>query len=86
MNLDNWTQPFKIAFKLGMFSIGWLLVLVVTSFAVAISIAILKSVPAMFISKKTDKKTSADSLADSYQDAMGRLAKAKNFKVVKDEE
>lgn len=84
MNLDNWTQPFEIAFKLAMFSIGWLLVLVITSFAVALSIAVLKSVPALFMGKK--KKKTVDSLADNYQDAMGRLAKAKNFKVVKDEE
>ena len=84
MNLDNWTQPFKIAFKLGMFSIGWLLVLLIASFVVALSFAVLKSIPALFISKK--KKTAADNLADTYQDAMGRLAKAKNFKVVKDKE
>lgn len=84
MNLDNWTQPFELAFKLAMFSIGWLLVLVIASFGVALSVAVLKSVPSLFKSK--NKKTSADALADTYQDAMGRLAKAKNFKVVKDEE
>jgi len=84
MNIDNWTQPFEIAFKLGMFSIGWLLVLLIASFGVALSIAVLKSVPALFIGKK--KKSSTDVLADTYQDAMGRFAKAKNFKVVKEEE
>lgn len=85
MNLDNWTQPFEIAFKLAMFSVGWLLVLLIASFGVALSVAVLKSVPALFIGKKKNKK-STDVLADTYQDAMGRLAKAKNFKVVKDEE
>ena len=84
MNLDNWTQPFEIAFKLAMFSIGWLLVLLIASFGVALSVAVLKSVPSLFMGKK--KKKSTDVLADTYQDAMGRLAKAKNFKVVKDEE
>lgn len=84
MNLDNWTQPFEIAFKLAMFSIGWLLVLLIASFGVALSVAVLKSVPSLFMGKK--KKTKVDTISDTYQDAMGRLAKAKNFKVVKDEE
>ena len=84
MNLDNWTQPFEIAFKLAMFSIGWLLVLLIASLGVAISVAILKSVPSLFKSNK--KKTKANALDNTYQDAMGRLAKAKNFKVVKEEE
>jgi hypothetical protein len=84
MNLDNWTQPFEIAFKLAMFSIGWLLVLLIASLGVALSVAVLKTIPTLFISKK--KKSTADNLADTYQDAMGRFAKAKNFKVVKEEE
>jgi hypothetical protein len=84
MNLDNWTQPFELAFKLAMFSIGWLLVLIIASLGVALSVAVLKSVPSLFIGK--NKKSSTDVLSDTYQDAMGRLAKAKNFKVVKDEE
>jgi hypothetical protein len=67
-----------------MFSIGWLLVLLISSFGVALSVAILKTIPSLFMGKK--KKKSTDALADTYQDAMGRLAKAKNFKVVKDEE
>jgi hypothetical protein len=52
MNLDNWTEPFKIAFKLGMFSLGWLLVLLIGSFVLALSVALLKSVPALFKGKK----------------------------------
>ena len=84
MNLDNWTGPFKLAFKLGMFSIGWLLVLVIASFVVAISIAILKSIPSMFLRKKKEEPT--DPLEEKYQDAMERLAKTKNFKIVKDED
>jgi hypothetical protein len=86
MSLDNWTQPFEIAFKLAMFSIGWLLVLLIASLGVALSVAVLKAVPSLFISKKKPKKSKADSLADTYEDAMGRFAKAKNFKVVKEEE
>ena len=84
MNLDNWTQPFEIAFKLAMFSIGWLLVLLIASLGVALSIAVLKTIPSLFLSKK--KKNNTDVLADTYQDAMGRFAKAKNFKIVKEEE
>jgi hypothetical protein len=84
MNLDNWTQPFEIAFKLAMFSIGWLLVLLIASLGVALSIAVLKTIPSLFTSKK--KKSNTDVLADTYQDALGRFAKAKNFKVVKEEE
>jgi hypothetical protein len=84
MNLDNWTQPFEIAFKLAMFSIGWLLVLLIASLAVAFSITILKAIPSLFTSKK--KKSTTDALAGTYQDAMGRFAKAKNLKVVKEEE
>jgi hypothetical protein len=57
MNLDNWTEPFKIAFKLGMFSLGWLLVLLIGSFVLALSVALLKSVPALFKGKKKSKKT-----------------------------
>ena len=83
MNLDNWTQPFEIAFKLGMFSLGWLLVLLIGSFVLALSVALLKSVPTLFKGKKKSKK---NTLEDTYNDAMNRFAKAKNFKVVKDEE
>jgi hypothetical protein len=83
MNLDNWTQPFEIAFKLGMFSLGWLLVLLIGSFVLALSVALLKSVPALFKGKKKLKKAT---LEDTYNDAMNQFAKAKNFKVVKDEE
>jgi len=83
MNLDNWTEPFKIAFKLGMFSLGWLLVLLIGSFVLALSVALLKSVPALFKGKKKAKKSR---LEDTYNDAMNRLANTKNFKVVKDEE
>jgi hypothetical protein len=83
MNLDNWTEPFKIAFKLGMFSLGWLLVLLIGSFVLAISVALLKSIPALFKGKKKLKKSS---LEDTYNDAMNRLANTKNLKVVKDEE
>jgi hypothetical protein len=83
MNLDNWTQPFEIAFKFAMFSLGWLLVLLIGSFVLAISVALLKSIPALFKGKKKPKKSS---LEDTYNDAMNRLANTKNFKVVKDEE
>jgi hypothetical protein len=83
MNLDNWTKPFEIAFKLGMFSLGWLLVLLIGSFVLALSVALLKSVPALFKGKKKSKK---NTLEDTYNDAINRFAKAKNFKVVKDEE
>jgi len=83
MNLDNWTQPFEIAFKFAMFSLGWLLVLLIGSFVLAISVALLKSIPALF---KGNKKSKKSSLEDTYNDAMNRLAKTKNFKVVKEEE
>ena len=83
MNLYNWTEPFKIAFKLGMFSLGWLLVLLIGSFVLALSVALLKSVPALFKGKKKLKKPT---LEDTYNDAISRFAKTKNFKVVKDEE
>jgi hypothetical protein len=83
MNLDKWTQPFEIAFKFAMFSLGWLLVLLIGSFVLAISVALLKSIPALFKGKKKSKKSS---LEDTYNDAMNRLANTKNFKVVKDEE
>lgn len=83
MNLDNWTQPFEIAFKLAMFSLGWLLVLLIGSFVFALSVALLKSVPALFKGKKKLKKTA---LEDTYNDAINRFAKTKNFKVVKDED
>jgi hypothetical protein len=83
MNLDNWTQPFEIAFKFAMFSLGWLLVLLIGSFVLAISVALLKSIPALFKGKKKSKKSS---LEDTYNDAMNRLANTKNFKAVKDEE
>jgi hypothetical protein len=83
MNLDNWTQPFELAFKLAMFSLGWLLVLLIASFGVALSVAILKTIPALFMNKKKSKK---GVLEDTYNDAMNKFAKTKNFKVVKDEE
>ena len=32
----NWKRPFKLAFEIGMFSIGWLLIILVVSIAVLI--------------------------------------------------
>lgn len=84
MNIDNWKEPFKIAFKLGMFSLGWILVLLIASFVLAITVAILKSLPKLFTKKKAQDET--DPLNERYQEAMGKLAKTKNFKIVKDED
>lgn len=83
MNLDNWTQPFELAFKLALFSVGWILVLLVSSLVIAVSIAILKSIPSLFLKKKSEEPAP---LYDAYNDAMSQLAKTKNLKVVKDDE
>lgn len=87
MNLDNWTEPFKLAFKLGMFSLGWILVLIIASLVIAVSVAILKTIPSLFFGKKKQTpETVKDTLEDSYQDAMSRLAKSKNLRIIKEEE
>lgn len=39
----NWKRPFKLAFEIGMFSIGWLLIILVVSIAVLIAGALIKA-------------------------------------------
>lgn len=40
MNLD-WTQPFRIAFEVGMWALGWLLVVVIVAFFAFLTYAII---------------------------------------------
>jgi hypothetical protein len=40
MGLD-WTQPFRIAFEIGMWALGWLLVVVIVSFVLFLTYAII---------------------------------------------
>lgn len=43
MNLD-WTAPFKLAFEIGMFALGWTLVVIVVCFFAILTYAIVYSV------------------------------------------
>ena len=43
MGLD-WTQPFKLAFELFMFGLGWLLVVVIVSLFVFLTFAVIYAV------------------------------------------
>lgn len=42
MDID-WKRPFELAFEIGMFALGWLLIIIVVSIAVILAGALLKS-------------------------------------------
>jgi hypothetical protein len=49
----NWTEPFVLAFELGMFLLGWVLVLLISAVALILVFGIIKSaVVALSGSKK----------------------------------
>ena len=39
----NWKRPLKLAFEIGMFSLGWLLIILVVSIAVLLAGALIKA-------------------------------------------
>lgn len=42
MNID-WKRPFELAFEIGMFALGWLLIIIVVSVAVILAGGLLKA-------------------------------------------
>lgn len=81
----NWKDPFVFAFELGMSIIGWSLVLVVIGFGVAVTLAFIKAMTALFTGKKPEKKKKTNT-EETYETAMNDFAKTKRMRVVKDEE
>lgn len=55
MNLD-WTQPFRIAFEVGMWALGWLLVVVIVSFFAFLTYAIIAALVQTIRGKNKGKK------------------------------
>jgi hypothetical protein len=51
MNLD-WTQPFRIVFEVGMWAIGWLLVVIIVAFFVFLTYAVVRAVIQTMLGKK----------------------------------
>ena len=79
----NWQDPFKLAFEMALSIIGWGLVFIVGAFGVVLAYAIGKAVVSVFTKKSKNKKRPVDAV---YDKAMKDLQKAKNFRVVKDQE
>ncbi len=79
----NWQDPFKLAFELGMSIIGWGLVLLIGAIGIILAFAIGKAFVAAFTKKPKKKKSPVD---QAYDKAINEFKKAKNFRVVKDEE
>lgn len=57
MGLD-WTEPFKIAFEVGMFALGWLLVVVIVAFFAFLTYAIIFAVISTIRGKNKKRPTS----------------------------
>jgi uncharacterized membrane protein len=55
MGID-WTQPFKIAFEVGMWALGWMLVVIIVSFFAFLTYAIIAALIAT-IRGKNKKQT-----------------------------
>lgn len=53
----DWTQPFRIAFELGMWALGWLLVVVIVSFFAFLTYAIIAALVTTIRGKNKGKKT-----------------------------
>ena len=79
----NWQDPFRLAFELGMSIIGWGLVLLIGAIGIILAFAIGKAFVAAFTKKPKKKKSPVD---EAYDKAINEFKKAKNFRVVKDEE
>lgn len=56
MGLD-WTQPFRIAFEVGMWALGWMLVVVIVSFFVFLTYAIVAALITTISGKNKSKNT-----------------------------
>jgi cell division septal protein FtsQ len=48
----NWTEPFVLAFELGMFLLGWVLVLLIVAIALILIFGIIKSAIVALSGKK----------------------------------
>lgn len=79
----NWQDPFKLAFELGMSIIGWGLVFLIGSIGIILAYTLSKALVSVFTKKSSKKKSPVDS---AYGKAIKEFQKAKNFRVVKDEE
>lgn len=55
MGLD-WTEPFKIAFELFMFGLGWLLVVVIAAFFIFLTYAVIYAIIKTIRDKKKGVK------------------------------
>jgi hypothetical protein len=56
MTID-WVSPFKIAFEIGMFALGWLLVIVIVAFFTFLTYAVVRAL-VMTIRGKSPKRAS----------------------------
>jgi len=56
MTID-WVTPFKFAFELGMFALGWMLVIVIVAFLTFLTYAVVRAL-VMTIRGKSPKKIS----------------------------
>ena len=79
----NWQDPFKLAFELAMSIIGWGLVFLVGSIGIILAYTLSKALVSVFTKKSPKKKSPVDG---AYDKAIKEFQKAKNFRVVKDEE
>jgi len=78
----DWKEPFEIAGQLALAIVGWSLVLIVGIFGILLALAFAKTLVSLFTKKNGKKKSPVNNV---YDDAIKNLAKAKNFRVVKDD-
>lgn len=79
----NWKEPFELAFQLAMSILGWGLVFIIGAFGVVLAYAFGKAIVSVFTKKSKNKDRPVDAV---YKRAVKDLEKAKNFRIVKDEE
>ncbi len=63
----NWKDPFKLALELALFSIGWILVLIVVLFIFAVVFALVKAVASMFKKKNKKPELTLDKLVRDFK-------------------
>lgn len=78
----DWKEPFEIAGQLALAIVGWSLVLIVGMFGILLAFAFAKAIVGIFTKKSGKKKSPINNV---YDDAIKNLAKAKNFRVIKDD-
>jgi len=64
MDID-WTQPYILIFEWGMFILGWLLIVVLASIAIAITFAFLKAAVMVLLGKKPGPRRKSSTTHDS---------------------